>query len=854
MDAASLDLTTLLTSANQRFVIPVYQRPYSWDEEQCVQLWEDVLAIGRRNEGRHFTGSVVWVQQGVSASLISPVLIIDGQQRITTVSLLIIALAEFARAHPERELSFSCEEILGSGYLVNAYKKGDDHYKLTLSQGDRDVMRALVDHLEDPERRVDELPESSRLVQNLDLFRKRLEGVADPDAVWAGIQRLQIVSISLDQGKDNPQLIFESMNSTGKALSTADLIRNYVLMSQTAEEQERLYNNHWRVIEETLGADSYDQVFDEFIRNWLTVLYAPESLAKRDVYSLFKRHVAENGYNKEGRIVELLRELERFAGYYARITAGAEEDAELRQRLGRLSRLGFSVANPLLLSFYDDYEHHAFGREDFISMLDTLESYLLRRAVCECATNSLNNFFSRVIGQLNKVQDEGGDYREAFEAILLNEANSARRFPGNAEFVEALRTRDLYHFRKSLYLLARLENSCHPKDERDFATGTYTIEHIMPQNAMAHEEWRAMLGEDCDEKHEQLVHTLGNLTLTAYNSELSDATFAEKKARAEGGYDNEFISISAALRDAEVWGEEQIRARGEELARRALDVWGIPQLTEEQAQQYLPKKESSGVRRIVSFKDVFNAGLVETGTRLVPSSPNHQLTVTVTEDGALVLENGEVFASPSLAAKRCVALEGGSASARNGWHYWRMPDGRLLDELRQTYMASQYEGESELAQTRLMYWDGLMDWCSDMPEFVEAFGDVGERQPGKDATMSFPGPVGGCHPDAIISPSGKYVAVDVYCWNLDVYAKLHAHLPEFEALADERGATEPMYVDPVEGAGDMGVKVDNGHSKKSRTIRITRAADFDAEDWDALYAWHAKALLRLRGIVLGVVG
>ena len=848
MDASSIDLVGLMTNASQRFIIPVYQRAYSWDEEQCVQLWDDILAVGRRGDAKHFTGSVVWVQQGVmSASGITPVLLIDGQQRITTVTLLIIALAEYARDHPDADLVFSCEEIIDSGYLVKKHKRGEDHYKLMLSQGDRGVLCSIIDHLEDPDSPLD-VPETSRLVQNLDLFRKRLAAIADPNIVWMGIQRLQIVSISLDQGRDNPQLIFESMNSTGKALSTADLIRNYVLMSQTAEDQERLYRNHWRKIEETLGADSYDEVFDDFIRNWLTVLYAPEPLAKRDVYALFKRHVADNGYDRDGRIVELLRELERFAGYYARITAGTETDPDLKLRLDRLARLGFSVAHPLLLSFFNDYDQQAFSREDFISMLDTLESYLLRRAVCDCGTNSLDKFFSSIIARLNKVQDEGGDYYEAFEAYLLNEVGTARRFPTNVEFMDSLRTRDLYGFRKSLYVLSRLENSYHPKDERDFATGCYTIEHIMPRNAMAHEEWRAMLGEDCEEKHGRLVNTLGNLTLTAYNSELSDSTFVEKKARAVGGYDNEFISLSADLREADTWGEEQIRDRGDKLAQRAVEVWPAPELSEEQQARYAPKKKGTETARVVAFKDVFNAGLVKAGTKLVPATSNYQQTATVTADGALQLENGEVFASPSRAAGRCAALGGGSGN-RNGWHFWLLPDGRILDELRREYLSSEYEGEIERVRVRLMYWDGFLGWCADMPEFAEAFGDMSGRRPSKTESMSFGKGIPGGNLSAIISPARAYIALNAYFWNLEAYAKLHGHLLELETLGRELGATEPLYVDDVEGASMMGLKMPD-HSKRSRVIRITRAADFDAEDWDELYAWHAKGLLRLRAIVL----
>ena len=440
MNASAQSMIGLMTNASLRFVVPVYQRPYSWDEEQCEQLWDDIRSVGSRPEDRHFTGSVVWVQDGVmSASVVTPRLLIDGQQRVTTLALLLVALADYAKSHPEEDLNFTYEQLINGGYLVSGYMKGEDRYRLTLSQGDRGTFRSILDNLVEPDVKV--VKESSRILNNLAFFKQRLVAIESPNVIWDGIQRLEVVSISLDAGKDNPQLIFESMNSTGKDLTSADLIRNFVLMGLPREQQDSLYLNHWRVIEETLGADSYDEVFDEFIRNYLTVLYAPESLAKRDVYRVFKRHVFENGYDKDDRMKELLEEMECFARYYAAITSGAETQPQLKAGFDNLSRLGWSVLNPLLMSFYQDYEADAFGLDDFVSMVRTVESYIFRRAVCDAPTNSLNKFLPSVIARLNKVQEEGGNYREAFESMLLLEAGTARRFPTNAEFGRALRTR-----------------------------------------------------------------------------------------------------------------------------------------------------------------------------------------------------------------------------------------------------------------------------------------------------------------------------------------------------------------------------------------------------------------------------
>lgn len=434
------------------------------------------------------------------------------------------------------------------------------------------------------------IPEAHRIIENLDFFRSSLQKIDDANVVWDGIRRLEVVTISLAQGQDNPRLIFESINSTSKDLSTADLVRNYVPMGLPMAEQEDLYANYWRKIEETLGADSYDRVFDDFLRNWLTVISAPTTVVTRDVYRLFKHYAAENDYDKPGHMEKLLKDLRRFAGYYACITAGACEDAETRVVLGRIAALDVSAVNPLLMSFFEDYAdgEGPFTRDDLLAMLRTTESYLFRRSVCDVATNSLNKFLSSVIARLNAVQEEGGNYREAYEAILLGEEGTARRMPGDDEFERALKVRDCYAFRRGFYLLATLENSHHPKNPLDLYNGGYTIEHIMPRNALNRQDWREMLGADYKRVYDECVNTLGNLTLTAYNSELSDASFAQKKARAVGGYDKDYLVISAALHDADTWDESAIKRRGVELARHALTVWPMPQL---------PRRSSSRIAR-----------------------------------------------------------------------------------------------------------------------------------------------------------------------------------------------------------------------------------------------------------------
>lgn len=834
MDAGPIRIVELMTGASTRFVVPVFQRPYSWEEANCKQLWEDILATGRNEQHSHFTGSVVWIQDGtMSAAGVTRRLLIDGQQRITTITLLIIALARLSKREPDRELAFSYEEIIDDGYLVNKHKRGDDHYKLALSQGDRDTLRSLVDGLSNEDVPVSE--GSARILENLAFFERSVRDIEDPDLVWAGLQRLEVVSISLTQGQDNPQLIFESMNSTGKDLSSADLIRNFVLMGQPG--QDELYLTYWRPIEETLGASTYDRVFDDFVRDWLTVCYAPELPNRRDVYKAFKDHVREAGYGRGLPISALLKEMQRFARYYAAILAGKEADDDIRKRLVRIARLNVSIVNPLILSLYDDYEQGAFDRGAFVSMLDTIESYLFRRAACDIPSHGLNRYFPSLIARLDRLQDEGGNYAEALTAHLLNEAGTPRRFPTDAEFANSLRTRDSYGFGKSLQMLSRLENSYHEKDERDFATGVYTIEHIMPQNARAHREWTEMIGELGDEEFQRLVHNIGNLTLTAYNSELSDGTFEEKKARTKGGYDNEYISISSDLHDLDIWDATTIAARADRLVARALGVWAFPKMDDAVRKSYAPEKKGGQGRR-ASFRDVFNAGLIKPGDTLVSGSPTFHGTATVTEDGQIMLANGEVFNSPSLSFISLVRRQGGSG-ARNGWHCWRLgsEDGPLLDELRKQVQPGGGDGEmSENHAFRRDFWQGLYDWCAESQAFVDAFGDPSGRAQNTSSYADFGIGLANCHVCARVSGYYKRAEVGIY----------FSRPIGFDRLLEVRGEIEGELATD----GVVAYWIDTSKSAKHPAAWLRRQFDFDNQDTEELYDWIARGLLRLRAFAV----
>ncbi len=771
----------------------------------------------------------------MSASGITPRLIIDGQQRVTTATLLVVALARYARSHPDEELPFTFEEIIEGGYVINKWKKGEDHYRLTLSQGDRDVLRAIEDNLENPDSA---LPDgSSRLEENLAFFEERLEGLSDVSLAWSGLHRLEVVSISLTQGQDNPQLIFESMNSTGKDLASADLIRNFCLMSYPAAEQDDLYHTYWRPIEEALGTSTYDQVFDTFVRCWLTIVKAPDTPTNRDIYQLFKRHVVDNGLGEPEEMKGLLLELRRFAKYYANVTQGTENDDELRKALADVATLDISVANVLLVSFYDDYEANAFGKDDFVAMVRIVESYLFRRMVCDAPSNGLNKFFPSLVARLNKVQTGGDNYLEALSAMLMGEAGTARRFPDDREFTAALRTRNSYGFRKSLFLLSKLENSYHPGAARDFSQGNYTIEHIMPQAALKSAEWLNFLGDNPEEAFEEHVNTLGNLTLTAYNSELSNGSFAQKRKRAIAGYDNDFITISQSLKETETWTPRQIEERGANLARLAATIWRAPSVDASVIEAYKADKSKKKPKgSTVSWANVFASGKAPAGTTLYSTSQLAPGTAIVTGDGKIRLETGEECTSPTAAFVANMRANGGKASARNGWLCWRIgsPDGALLDTLRDDLKTREVK-RSEL-------WLDFYGSCDEDTSFTQVFGETdGRTIENYDNWTTWGIGYGFCK-----------LLIRLLIKNGVLRVGLEYRGPgmeeAFEKLADAQSQVEGM-LSPV--AADA--KVEWDEKKQSRKfLWLRREVDFEANDMSDIWSWLRQSLLALRSAAKAV--
>lgn len=581
MKAVDTSLLTFLKAGTQ-YVIPIYQRAYAWTRDEVQQLWDDIMRAGSDTAlGAHFTGSVVYVEKGVgNKAHIEPDLIIDGQQRVTTVTLLLAALVARLEQLPETEREpvdgFSPKKVRNR-YLLNDDEDGDRRYKLVLSQGDREALFAVVDGLA-----LDDHAES-RVVENYGIISRLLaDSGIDLAAVCRGLAKLVVVDVHLERGVDNPQLVFEAMNSTGKKLSQADLIRNYVLMDLAPSTQEKLYRQYWRPMEEDFGAAAYEAQFDQFVRHFLTVRTG--SIPRlSDIYDAFKNYARD--FTGEGQTVADLVELLRaYSRRYCAIALGQEKRPRLRTAFKDLDQIKADVVYPFLLEVYTDFDLGIVSEDELLEVVNLVTSYIVRRAVCRVPTNSLNTTFATFGKALRKDR-----YLDSVKANFLT-MKSYRAFPTDAEFAEALRTSDLYHFQRRSYFLRLLEN--HGRKEH-VSIEDYSIEHILPQNENLPEAWRSALGEGWPQIHQKYLHTLGNLTLTGYNSEYSDHPF-EKKRDMAGGFKDSPLRLNEGLGQLDAWGPTEIEERSARLADRALAIWNRPELDPATVASFEPPKSVTG--------------------------------------------------------------------------------------------------------------------------------------------------------------------------------------------------------------------------------------------------------------------
>ena len=591
MNAKEISLYDFFNGTKQ-FIIPIYQRNYSWQKKHCVQLWDDIIlnASDERSSG-HFLGSIVYISKsrGIHIASVPQLLVIDGQQRLTTISLLLIALIK--KMETQNELSDMTKEQISAHYLINTLQKEELRNKLSLTRTDKETYTRLLDN---KELKADA---SKQIIENYQFFEEQLKKTdLDINQILIGISKVFIVDVSLDYDRDNPQRIFESLNSTGLDLSQADQIRNYILMGLSPEVQKEIYDEYWYPMERSFGQKDKISLFDRFMRDYLTLKIGriPNSY---EVYDEFKLYVNATG---EISMKDIVIDIYRYSKYFVNMALEGEEDKELKTLFANINTLKVDVAYPFLFEIYDDYKIAVISKTDFIEILKLIESYVLRRVICEIPTNSLNKTFASISREIDKTR-----YLESVRAVFQLK-DSYREFPTDTKFIEALRTKDVYNLRIKKYILEKLENY---DTKEHIHVSSYTIEHVMPQDEKLSPEWIAELGEDWKEVHKKYLHCLGNLTLTRYNSEYGKRPFNEKRDM-EKGFKESPVLLNKDLANLDHWNEQEIINRANRLAQVAIKVWQYPSLPTEVVEKYRKPKKSAetNVYTLANFPHAFEGG------------------------------------------------------------------------------------------------------------------------------------------------------------------------------------------------------------------------------------------------------
>lgn len=557
MDARKGNIYEIL-NGNKQFLIPVYQRFYSWDMEQCKRLWNDIVEMQRKGKAGHFVGSIVNIAEQAMPTGVQKYMIIDGQQRMTTLTLLLLALRDYAIKNPS-DTTINARRI-DNMLLKNEYESDDERYKLLLTETDRDILISLVEEKPMAEGT------RSRLIENYNFFANKLtDKEIQPAEVYESIGKLQIVNITLDRAVDDAQAIFESLNSTGKELSESDLIRNYVLMGLEPSEQTYVYEHLWRPMEQLFIYETQGTVMDAFFRHYLTMKLSRIPKQGR-VYEEFKLYHLNCEF---GTIRELCQDLLEYAKYYTNIVFKRNTDTDLKKLYEDIIDLKMEVSYPFLLKIHHDCVEGLITSDELKEILKLCISYVLRCAICGIPTNSMNKTFATL---KNYIRPD--DYLNSVKAFFVMQ-DTYKEFPDNDKFEGAFESRDIYNMRVRNYILSRLENF---ENKAPIIIENYTIEHIMPQNKILSSEWQADLGAEWQEVQKKYLHTIGNLTLTAYNSEMSDRSFLEKMDM-PGGFKESALRLNKYVVLQNKWNEKHIQERANELAKKAESIWPYPTLT-----------------------------------------------------------------------------------------------------------------------------------------------------------------------------------------------------------------------------------------------------------------------------------
>lgn len=557
MKGSASHLLEFLEGSRKRFIIPVYQRNYDWKTENCKQLFDDLVQVIREKKQSHFFGSIVSY-----AHLRDEVVLIDGQQRITTVSLILIAMINAMKQGIMVSEDSNLVDILQDTYIIDKYRKEERKVRLKPFRDDCNAFDRLIFNKEE------DYVADSKVTHNYHYFYDRITNLKEltMDELYRAIDSLEIIDIVLEpEHGDDPQLIFESLNSTGLDLTEADKIRNFILMGLQPDIQEKYYDDYWNKIENCTGSE-----LDSFVRNYLTIETGVIPNI-RNVYQAFK------AYAKGKDIQQLLGQMLTYATAYKKLTTFDLGDSEANEIAKRLDLLDMTVAYPFLMAFMIYASDTGIYEKELVPVLSCIESFIFRRLMCDLPTNALNKIFATLHKFVVKNKKEADTYSDVM-IYYLETRKLSSAFPKDEEFLNGFTTKNIYAMRgkNKTYLFERLENGS-SKEKNDIvgniAEGILTIEHIMPQTLSSW--WRQELGEKYETIHEKWLHTIANLTLTGYNSTYSNKSFPEKKT-IENGFLQSGLRLNQYIAKFDQWTEKELEIRKKDLSDKALKIWTYP--------------------------------------------------------------------------------------------------------------------------------------------------------------------------------------------------------------------------------------------------------------------------------------
>lgn len=559
MKGTAAHLLEFLEGARKRFIIPVYQRNYDWRKENCKQLFDDLVSLVKENKGTHFFGSIVSY-----AHSRDEVVLIDGQQRITTISLILIALINAMKKGEIISTDPRLSDIIEETYIVDKYRKDERKVRLKPFRDDCEAFDRLIYKSED-----EYIPES-KVTINYRYFYDRIVSAQEltADQLFDAIDSLEVIDIELEpEHGDNPQLIFESLNSTGLDLTESDKIRNYVLMNLPPVVQERYYDSYWNKIEKCCRNE-----LDSFVRNYLTVKLGSIPTLK-GIYPTFKNYT-----KKVNDIEGVLSDMLRYASSYKDIVTFNLRDSETNEIAKRLDLLDMTVAYPFLMAFWTYANEVQLDKSEVYKVFSCIETFIFRRLVCDLPTNALNKIFATLHGSVLKNKKDEDTYSSVMIYLLENKKLTSA-FPKDEEFITGFTSKNIYSMRakNKAYIFERLENGS-SKEKNDVVSniedGILTIEHIMPQTL--NKGWKQVLGENWETIQEKWLHTISNLTLSGYNYSYSNRSFLEKKTM-ENGFEQSGLRLNQYIAKFDKWDETELEARKQKLSEMALKIWAYPE-------------------------------------------------------------------------------------------------------------------------------------------------------------------------------------------------------------------------------------------------------------------------------------